>query len=92
MASAKRGAYICGDCSVDLFEFLRLERLKRMAKANKAEWHKVLGVDKDATDSEINKAFRRLVKVAHPDVGGTNEAMTGLSVARDEGLRVWWDD
>ena len=31
------------------------------------DFYKTLGVSKDATDSEIKKAYRRLVKKYHPD-------------------------
>jgi hypothetical protein len=33
--------------------------------------------------SEINAAFRRLAKTAHPDAGGTNEEYRRISEARD---------
>lgn len=43
----------------------------------------VLGVHPDATQEEIDKAFRDKAKLAHPDVeGGSVEAMQELTMAR----------
>jgi len=50
-------------------------------------WHVVLGVPGDATEEQINAAYRAKAKVAHSDVGGSNAAMSEINVARDEGLR-----
>lgn len=37
------------------------------------DYYQVLGVDRDASDSEIKKAYRKLVMVHHPDKGGDAE-------------------
>ena len=37
----------------------------------------------ELTAAEINAAFRRLAKTAHPDAGGDNEAYCRLTDARD---------
>ena len=39
--------------------------------------------DGELTAAEINAAFRRLAKTAHPDAGGDNEAYCRLTDARD---------
>jgi len=39
-----------------------------------------LGVNKDATDEEIKKAYRKKAKENHPDKGGSQEKMTDLTV------------
>jgi hypothetical protein len=49
-------------------------------------WCKMLGVDRTASEAEIRAAFRELAKEAHPDTGGTHEAMTALARARDDAL------
>ncbi|KAA8735993.1 DnaJ domain-containing protein, partial [Corynebacterium tuscaniense] len=38
------------------------------------DYYGILGVDKNATDSEIKKAYRRLARKYHPDVNDTDEA------------------
>lgn len=49
-------------------------------------WYVVLGVPEFATRPQILEAFRRLALAAHPDHGGTAEAMAELIKARDEGM------
>jgi hypothetical protein len=51
-------------------------------------WCNALGLEPRATREEIIAAYRELAKVAHPDVGGSHEAMTALTRARDEALRA----
>jgi hypothetical protein len=46
-------------------------------------WWDVLGVNAHATLDEVEEAFRRLAKSAHPDVGGSHERMAALTGARD---------
>lgn len=45
--------------------------------------HIVLGVDKDASDNEVQQAFREKAKTAHADTGGCNEEMKDLLDARE---------
>jgi curved DNA-binding protein CbpA len=46
----------------------------------------VLGVDRSAGRAEIVAAYRDKAKRAHPDAGGSHEAMTALVRARDQAL------
>ena len=38
------------------------------------DYYKILGVNKDASEEEVKKAFRKLAHVYHPDKSGGNEA------------------
>ena len=38
------------------------------------DYYKILGVNKDASEEEVKKAFRKLAHVHHPDKSGGNEA------------------
>ncbi len=50
-------------------------------------WHTVLGVDPDADAATIDAAFKRLAAKAHPDAGGSDDAMARLNAARERGMR-----
>jgi DnaJ-class molecular chaperone len=43
----------------------------------------VLGVGPEATPEEIQAAYTRLMRMAHPDKGGTTGLATQLNAARD---------
>lgn len=49
-------------------------------------WHTVLGIAETATREEIVAAHRRLAAKAHPDKGGSTEAMAEINAARDAAL------
>jgi curved DNA-binding protein CbpA len=57
--------------------------------------YRVLGVRWDATDEEIQKAYRHKAKILHPDTGGSAEAFSELSYAyevlSDLERREWYD-
>lgn len=44
-------------------------------------WHQTLGVTPNATIEQIETAYRKLVKVAHPDVGGNPAAFNRIADA-----------
>lgn len=43
----------------------------------------ILGVGPDATEDEIQEAYTRLMRMAHPDAGGTTGLAAQLNAARD---------
>jgi hypothetical protein len=58
------------------------------AKDAGATWCEILGLARTATRDQITAAYRDKAKLAHPDAGGSHEAMTALVRARDEALAV----
>jgi hypothetical protein len=52
------------------------------------DWRKVLGLDGGfVTTTDVEDAWRRLAKAAHPDVaGGSNARMAELNAARDAAI------
>ena len=47
----------------------------------------ILGVGPDATAAEVRAAHGRLIRVAHPDAGGTSGLAAQLNAARDRLLK-----
>lgn len=45
------------------------------------DYYKILGVTSDANQGDIKKAYRNLVKVHHPDVGGSEDNFKNISQA-----------
>ena len=59
------------------------------------DYYGVLGVDKDASQIEIDRQYRRQASKHHPDRGGSEERMKSLNeaygVLKDESLRSSYD-
>lgn len=56
------------------------------APKEKRHWTEVLGLSANPTADQVRAAFKEQSKTAHPDKGGSNDAMSELIRARDEGL------
>lgn len=52
------------------------------------QWWEVLGVVQTAGKDAVERAFREKAKAAHPDAGGSTEAMAELNRARQDALQV----
>lgn len=56
--------------------------------APKGDCWQVLGITKNASRDEIEKAYRTKAKSAHPDAGGSTDGMAKLNQAREEALKA----
>ena len=56
-------------------------------KIGDAEARSILGVSAEASDEEIRAAYSRLMRMAHPDKGGTSGLAAQLNAARDRLLK-----
>ena len=61
----------------------RAPRPPPSGKMSEAEARSILGVGPEADEDEIEAAYRRLMRMAHPDTGGTTGLATQLNAARD---------
>ena len=63
---------------------------------NTTRYYEILGVDKKASQSDIRKAYRKLVKIKHPDKGGNEkefqDLQTAYDVLSDENKRKVYDE
>lgn len=60
---------------------------RALPSPSKKDWHSILGVSPtQVTKGGIEAAYRERAKVAHPDTGGSQQAMAELNAARDAAL------
>lgn len=57
--------------------------------SGRRDWWTVLGLQPEASATDIREAFNRLAREHHPDRGGSNERMAEIILARDAGLKKW---
>ena len=55
----------------------------KSARMGVEEARSILGVGEDATPAQIRAAYTRLMRLAHPDKGGTSGLAAQLNAARD---------
>ncbi len=68
------------------------ESIKSMLLAKKSadseKWYKILGVNKNATDSEVKKAYRRMALKYHPDkLTGVSEDIKKLATQKFQAVK-----
>ena len=56
-------------------------------RMGETEARSILGVSADASQDEIKEAYARLMRMAHPDTGGTSGLAAQLNAARDRLLK-----
>jgi hypothetical protein len=61
--------------------------LKALPAPPGSHWSEVLGISRRASPDQIEAAFRAKSKTAHPDQGGSHEAMARLTDARAKALK-----
>jgi fatty acid desaturase len=52
-------------------------------RMSEREARSILGIGPEAGEDEIEAAYRRLIRMAHPDTGGTTGLASQLNAARD---------
>lgn len=68
------------------YEKLRLPSGDEDATVAEPPAHRVLGVDRDASEAEVRDAYRERLSDCHPDQGGSQEAFKRLQRARERML------
>lgn len=66
--------------------FTGFNALPQNAGGSGAAWWEVLEVAPFATEVEVERNWRRLVKLHHPDTGGDHAKMASINEARDKAL------
>lgn len=52
-----------------------------------SKWWEILGIGQNSSKEEIRQAWIRKAKVCHPDQGGSEQQMTIINRAYDEGMK-----
>jgi DnaJ-class molecular chaperone len=69
--------------------FMGFRALPEEATDGAGAWWQVLGLEQDATEGDVLRAYRRLAHERHPDKsGGSRRAWDRLQQARREALRA----
>jgi DnaJ like chaperone protein len=104
-ASREVLAKVCAGIGVSAYEVVQMEALLRMQQASRrpqaqpavdriAEAYQVLGVQRSASDSEVTKAYRRLMNQNHPDklhAKGLPESMMKVAEEKTRQIRAAYE-
>ncbi|MBX3479230.1 MAG: DnaJ domain-containing protein [Caulobacter sp.] len=88
-AAASRGGWLIGGGLILVGGALALAARKQPPRppapvASDSEARAILGVGPNADEAEIKAAYSRLIRMAHPDRGGTSGLAAQLNAARDQ--------
>jgi DnaJ like chaperone protein len=92
---------VCSALGISVYEMVQMEALLRMQRSSRrpeprpavdrvAESYQVLGVTRSASDSEVTKAYRRLMNQNHPDklhAKGLPESMMKVAEEKTRQIR-----
>ena len=86
--AAARGAWLPAAARAGAGLWLTLSSRRRRPEPRReamsdAEARRLLGIAADATPTQINDAWKRLMARAHPDTGGSEGLAAQLNAARD---------
>jgi DnaJ-domain-containing protein 1 len=93
IAAAMRGSMVLGGGLLVLGVGLAFGARTRLApkptlpSPGDSEARAILGVSEEADEAEIQAAYSRLIRMAHPDKGGTAGLAAQLNAARDRLLK-----
>jgi DnaJ like chaperone protein len=105
-ASREVLARVCATIGVSAYEVVQMEALLRMQQSARqppnarprvdrvAQAYEVLGIGRSATDSEVTKAYRRLMNQNHPDklvAKGLPESMMKLAEEKTRQIRAAYE-
>jgi DnaJ like chaperone protein len=103
-AGRKVLARVCAALGISGYEVIQMEALRRMQRAMReprsapvdrvAQAHEVLGIARDASDSDVTKAYRRLMNHHHPDklvAKGLPESMMRLAQEKTHQIRAAYE-
>lgn len=103
-AGRKILARICACLDISGYEVVQMEALLRMQRATRdsqpsavdriAQAHEVLGVERNASDAAVTKAYRRLMSQNHPDklvAKGLPESMMRLAQEKTRQIRAAYE-
>jgi hypothetical protein len=94
LAASMKGNYLIGGALMAAglglafsARFRPRPKSRPLPQASDSEARAILGVGPDADEAEIQAAYSRLIRMAHPDAGGTTGLAAQLNAARDALLR-----
>ncbi|MXW60887.1 MAG: J domain-containing protein [Acidimicrobiaceae bacterium] len=80
-ALSATGRRLCPCCSPKSRESCPTSSRPKLTSVDRDQALRVLGLDRHAQREDISRAYRRLIRKAHPDVGGDNAAAARITEA-----------